>query len=233
MKTLPTTLSTVIKGIAIFLGLIIAAALFNNPRLKTQSASSKIPELTQTASAPEPTPTATPTPVPSPTPDPARTTPTEQDKAEAREWARQVARTRINNDIWAKMYPEKARIERMKRGPGLSIEQYAEFEAGNEEMFDTSDYKPLFPKNVPMQRWFVGYTVPIVKVLMGRAAVIFMHHGQDAVTLYFYDLKDHPKSWRKIAETVHRGIAEAKEESDSKPTPKQPSVPPGKTKKTN
>jgi hypothetical protein len=201
-----------------FLALIALALLSNKGERATQATETKKRHDAPAVAAPvassvAASSAATPAPSPEAAVDPMRSQPTEKDKAEAREWARQVARTNTNDAIWAKINPEKARVHRLKHGPGLTVEQYAEFEAGNEEMFDTSQYKSLYPKNVAMQKWFVKYTVPLVKEMMGNAAVIFRHHGQDGSTAYFYDLKDHPEKIEDIARRIEENEKDEAEEA--------------------
>jgi hypothetical protein len=145
-------------------------------------------------------PTATPATIATATPDPMRTKPTEEDKAKAREIARQIARGRMVK-VAEDVDVRKAMERSSKHGTGATIEEET-------AAFAESDY----PDNEALREWFCDYVPPVVKRIMIATRGVAEKHGANGVRHYFMILKDHPEDLKAWAFEAHHGALGALED---------------------
>jgi hypothetical protein len=199
MKTLLNIFLKVIKwtGLCV-LALFVLAVIAGN----REASAPPVVAAASPTPAPAPVPVAESTPVvaakavavaSAATPDPRRTNPTEEDKAEAREIARTIAReemVRVAEDVDVL----KAMERRSKHGTGATIEEVTAAFAGSE-----------YPDNAALRAWFCDYVPPVVKRIMMASRDVAEKYGANGVRRYFMILKDHPEDLKAWAFEAHHG----------------------------
>jgi hypothetical protein len=158
------------------------------------AAASNKTNTSKTAAPTQATTQALPAPTAAATADAGRTNPTEEDKAKAREIARQIARGRMIR-IAEDVDVAKAMERRSKYGNGLTIEE------------QTAAYADEYPAG--LQEWFCTYVPPVVKRIMIATSGIAEKHGADGVRRFFMVLKDYPEDLKAWAFEAHHGAAGA------------------------
>ena len=123
-----------------------------------------------------------------------RTNPTQEDKAKAREIARQIARGRMIR-VAEDVDVAKAMERRSKYGNGLTIEE------------ETAAYADEYPAG--LQEWFCAYVPPVVKRIMIATSGIAEKYGADGVRRFFMMLKDYPEDLKAWAFEAHHGASGA------------------------
>jgi hypothetical protein len=149
---------------------------------------------------PEPVKAEAPKPTPAPAIakseeklDPMRAKPTEKDFVMAREWSRQQARGLLQR--------------RVSKSSGMRVDAFAKFTADEE-----------FPNNPKMQRWFIGYVLPLTEAIAiwAEKNILDVHEGLTKwnVFEFFAILSDHPSDLKGIAEAIGLEGAQAEPEPE-------------------